>query len=271
MDQLLHMPLWLALFMDLTVHIQSSKDTQLPDITDQDFINKCVKAHNHHRSSVKPAASNMFYMTWDEAIAKTARAWARFCKFDHNPRLKTKGEVHPNFTSLGENIWVGTPYSIFTVEKAIQSWYDEVAHYDYYSMSCNDVCGHYTQVVWATSYKVGCAVQACHEGVEGFYKGPAAIFVCDYGDAGNYGGVHPYKTGSPCSGCNGGTCENNLCRDPKRDALKRYNWSPAWDPAASSCGSYCLGVLVTRPLAVLLTFIGVYGLQILYPNMFAYE
>ncbi|KAG5846130.1 hypothetical protein ANANG_G00146500 [Anguilla anguilla] len=286
MGQLLRRLLWYAAVVGSTVNPQRTEDNRLPEITDQDFISQCVSSHNRYRSAVAPAARDMFYMTWDDALAITARAWARHCKFMHNPRLQTPREVHPTFNSVGENIWVGAPYSTFTVEGAMKLWCDEVADYDYSSNGCTNVCGHYTQVVWAKSYKVGCAVQACPNGVEftSFADRPGAIFVCNYGDAGNYVGVHPFMDGQSCSECGGGTCENNLCRDAKRDQLKRYDWTPSWDPGAStpgtstpgtsspaSCGSYCLGVLITRPLSVLLIFIGVYGLQMLYPDIFFYE
>ena len=40
------------------------------------------------------------------------------------------------------------------------------------------LCG---QVVWANSYKVGCAVHLCPDGIEGFSKGHAsAHFLCNY-------------------------------------------------------------------------------------------
>lgn len=59
--------------------------------------------------------------------------------------------MHPTFTSVGENIWVGYPYTSFTVISAVKLWADEVQHYDYYAPKPNqctkgEVCGHYTQV-----------------------------------------------------------------------------------------------------------------------------
>ncbi|KAJ8261747.1 hypothetical protein GJAV_G00157950 [Gymnothorax javanicus] len=237
--------LWYVAMVGCTVRTQHSEDTQLPEITDQTFISQCVNSHNQYRASVNPSASNMLYMTWDEALAITARAWARHCKFIHNPRLDTHEEVHPTFQSVGENLWVGTPASYFSVERAVKLWHDEVAHYRYVSNECSpgEVCGHYTQVVWATSYKVGCAVQNCPNGVQYYSSRPGAIFVCNYGDAGNYLGVKPFKTGRPCSACGADTCRNSLCRNNDRDQLKRYDWQPHWDPGYSSCDSYCVAVL----------------------------
>ncbi|NXG46628.1 GLIP1 protein, partial [Psilopogon haemacephalus] len=171
----------------------------LPRTEDAEFIAACLRAHNSLRSRVSPPASDMRLMSWDAALAKTAKAWAEKCKFKHNIYLKMPGKVHPSFTPVGENIWTGTA-RIFSVEKALKDWFDEVRSYDFSTNSCTGMCGHYTQVVWAESFKVGCAVHFCRT-VEDFpgLLG-AAHFVCNYGPAGNYP-RQPYRAGQPCSAC----------------------------------------------------------------------
>ncbi|KFO91567.1 Glioma pathogenesis-related protein 1, partial [Buceros rhinoceros silvestris] len=171
----------------------------LPDIEDAKFIEDCVRGHNAFRSKVNPPASNMFRMSWDAALAKTAKAWAKKCKFKHNIYLKMQGKVHPTFTPVGENIWTGTA-TIFSVDAALKDWFYEFRSYDFNTNRCTGMCGHYTQVVWAESYKVGCAVHFCDtvEHFPGLFK--AAHFVCDYGPAGNYP-RKPYIAGQPCSRC----------------------------------------------------------------------
>ncbi|XP_033888200.3 GLIPR1-like protein 1 [Acipenser ruthenus] len=252
----------------------------LPDIDNQAFITDCVTVHNQLRSQVNPPASDMLYMTWDEALAKTAKAWARTCQFSHNIYLKQAGKVHPTFTPVGENIWVGAPSSTFSVSAAIEKWYDEVKDYRYNDRSCSRVCGHYTQVVWAKSYKVGCAVHICPSGITGFNTNSIpdpTIFVCNYGDAGNFP-THPYSSGPECRNCPGETCENKLCKKQTRDQSIGYaDWNPDFgsgsgsDAASASCNSYFLAVVITRPLALVLIIAGVYGLQLVYPHVFAYE
>ncbi|NWR71221.1 GLIP1 protein, partial [Centropus unirufus] len=176
----------------------SFERSTLPDIRDPEFIEECVRTHNRLRSGVNPPASNMRYMSWDPDLAKTAKAWAKKCLFKHNIYLEVPGQVHPKFSPVGENIWTGS-LSAFTVQKPITSWYSEVSGYDYATRRCGGVCGHYTQVVWATSYKVGCAVHFCP--TVGYISiTNAAHFVCNYGPAGNYPS-HPYKTGAACSDC----------------------------------------------------------------------
>uniref|UniRef100_A0A8C7DRJ6 SCP domain-containing protein n=1 Tax=Naja naja TaxID=35670 RepID=A0A8C7DRJ6_NAJNA len=151
----------------------------LPDIENAHFIEECVSVHNRFRSSVDPPASNMKRMSWDHDLAKTALGWANRCQFNHNPDLKSPGKAHPNFTAVGENIWTGSIW-YFNVTSALTNWYDEVQYYNYATQRCKDVCGHYTQMVWAKTYKVGCAVHFCPI-VQGFGGSNAAHFICDYG------------------------------------------------------------------------------------------
>ena len=55
----------------------------------------------------------------------------------------------------------------------VQMWYDEKKDYNLGAKKCNagKVCGHYTQVAWRGSTKVGCAARNC---------GKERLVVCDY-------------------------------------------------------------------------------------------
>ncbi|XP_057614176.1 glioma pathogenesis-related protein 1 [Chionomys nivalis] len=208
----------LAIMVWMASSVSSSSYTAntLPDITNEDFIQQCVQIHNQHRSKVNPTARNMLYMSWDPDLARIAKSWAKVCRFEHNPRLKSR--LHPNFTTVGENISIRS-LSIFSVSSAISSWYDEVKYYNFSTRRCTGVCGHYTQVVWADSHKVGCAVQFCPT-VGNIENG--ALFICNYGPAGNYP-TWPYKQGTTCSDCpKDDRCLNNLCINPRRDRVSRY-------------------------------------------------
>ncbi|KAG8005766.1 GLIPR1-like protein 1 [Nibea albiflora] len=242
----------------------------LPGITDAKFIDDCVSEHNRARSSVNPPASDMLYMTWDEGLAITARAWARHCIFEHNIYLDEVRRVHPTFDSVGENLGIGSPPSSFSVERVIQNWVDEKQHYNYNLNRCTATCGHYTQVVWASSYKVGCAVHLCPNGLEKsrIRNREAFNFVCNYAVRGNMNGMRPYESqGTACSRCTG-TCEHSLCRK-LRVVFTGYTWAPDWDPVQSD--SNYVNILVVRPIALILTFIAAYAVHHFYPDTFCYE
>ncbi|KAK7944949.1 hypothetical protein WMY93_000677 [Mugilogobius chulae] len=70
-------------------------------------------------------------------------------------------------------------------------------------------------MVWATTSRVGCALQTCYNmPVWGSVWREAAYLVCNYSPKGNWIGEAPYRMGVPCSMCPNtyrGRCSNNLC------------------------------------------------------------
>ncbi|NXA26844.1 GRPL2 protein, partial [Ibidorhyncha struthersii] len=229
------------------------QSSALPSITDKGFVEDCVRVHNDLRTKVQPASSNTRYMlatglgTWDAALVRTARAWANKCIFEHNVYLSKKNQCHPNFTSIRENIWVGS-HQAFCVADAIKSWYD-VRFYTFTVQKC-------TKVVWDYSYKIGCAVTLCKE-VAGIRN--AANFICNYLPGGNFR-RRPYIEGKSCNNCaKGDTCENKLCS-------KLFKMAPPWE-FRIVCNEACITVLVLRPLLMFLAFVAVYFIKIHFTNM----
>ncbi|KAI5624307.1 GLIPR1-like protein 1 precursor, partial [Silurus asotus] len=236
MDLLGSLLMWISVLMS---GLFGARAFLLPDIREPEFIRRCVQAHNVHRARAQPPAANMRSMSWDDVLAREARSWARHCKGSHNPVLKQEGRAHPEFWHVGENIWLGAPYSAFTVESAVNSWNKEGADYTLGNNSCARVCGHYTQLMWATSYKVGCAVHVCSRGIENFSNHPqSTIFVCNYGDTGNVFGITPYIVGLACSKCGVEKCRDKLCSKKTRNTFTRNDWTPGWDlgPGGSAQG-----------------------------------
>ncbi|XP_054843737.1 glioma pathogenesis-related protein 1-like [Eublepharis macularius] len=234
-----------------------------PSITNETFIKQCLDAHNKHRSQVQPSAANMLYMTWDIALARTARAWANRCVFKHNPYRKSHPD--PSFWLIGENLWMSSAVRRhFDPTGAIAAWNSEVTNYMYDYHKCTGVCGHYTQVVWDASYKLGCAIVFCRKMHQ---SNNIEYFVCNYGPGGNFP-RRPYMQGKSCSRCpQGDSCENNLCRNHERDKVKRYTrWYPPFEHRIV-CDESCIALAVLRPLLMFLAFGAVYYLQQRYPNL----
>jgi pathogenesis-related protein 1 len=127
-------------------------------------------------------------LVWDDSLAATAAAWVATCTdtdgdglLDHNAGRSTG---HPFY--VGENIYASTGTA--SAHDAVTSWAGESANYSYANNTCatNQVCGHYTQVVWRTTQKVGCAIGNCKN-----LKYSSTI-VCDYGPGGNINNQRPY-------------------------------------------------------------------------------
>ncbi|XP_041051794.1 peptidase inhibitor 16-like [Carcharodon carcharias] len=160
-----------------------------------------VDLHNKYRSKVLDA-SNMLRMNWDKDLEEMAVKYAQECTWGHN---KNRGRT-------GENLYLINT-SPLDLKAAIEKWYLEVADYTYETMDCapQKKCGHYTQLVWANSDKVGCGCHFCDE-VKGLEINNLSILVCNYLPPGNVIGQKPYMKGTPCSQCPDGTkCIDELC------------------------------------------------------------
>jgi Cysteine-rich secretory protein family len=93
---------------------------------------------------------------------------------------------------VGENWFSGSPrqsFGGFTGATAMwvdYPWSGGCSERDCYygTRGCSGTDGHFTQVAWATSYKVGCGYKS------GFGT------VCNYSPGGNFNGKNPYTCGS---------------------------------------------------------------------------
>lgn len=157
-------------------------------------------------AGVQPSAANMRKMSWDDELARVAQRWADQCNFGHDACRKV-GRF-----GVGQNV-----YQIMGVSAngqqdwraAIQAWYNEVKDF-----SRNDISpfrfsfptGHYTQVVWADTNKVGCGFTGYKASNGQYHK----LYVCNYGPAGNIIGTSMYQVGPACSKCPR-SCDNGLC------------------------------------------------------------
>ena len=122
----------------------------------QSLSQEALDAHNTYRvrHQVDP-------LVWDDAVAASAQSWADGCVFEHSG------------VGYGENLAWGHS----SMKAAIDVWYDEVSRYDYSNPVFSAETGHFTQVVWKNSKRIGCAKG---NGCSGNY------WVCQYDPPGNY-------------------------------------------------------------------------------------
>jgi pathogenesis-related protein 1 len=138
-------------------------------------------AHNEVR-----AAHGVGPMSWNAALAATAQAWADGCTDDEAPvglidHNAGRSDGHPYY--VGENVYGSSGGA--SGPGAVELWASEESDYDYDANTCSGVCGHYTQVVWATSVDLGCGISTCPDLTYG------TSIVCNYGPGGN-NGSRPY-------------------------------------------------------------------------------
>jgi hypothetical protein len=135
---------------------------------------RLLAAHNRERDVTGVAA-----LEWDDGLARDAAAWAGQLQasgeFEHSPDAGEDEEPQ------GENLWMGTA-SAYSPEEMVELWIAEKKHYrpgvfPAVSRTGNlDDVGHYTQLVWAETGRVGCAVARGRQD---------DVLVCRYSSAGN--------------------------------------------------------------------------------------
>ncbi|KAM6370128.1 peptidase inhibitor 16 [Pluvialis apricaria] len=160
-----------------------------------------LDGHNKYRSQVSPPAMDMLKMSWDTELEAFAQAYAEKCIWDHN---KERGR-------RGENLFAMAP--TLDLEFAVEDWNGEEKYYNLTTSTCvpGQMCGHYTQVVWASTHQIGCGAKFC-EKIDGIDTEDMYLLVCNYYPPGNMKGRKPYKEGPSCSQCpEGRVCVNSLC------------------------------------------------------------
>ncbi|KAG1649732.1 CRISP/Allergen/PR-1 [Nymphon striatum] len=173
-------------------------------VTEQDKV-KIINFHNSVRSKLatgdehsghdfRPAA-NMMQMEWDEHLAAVAQAHADQCTTEHDcdfcrhdPRFIV-GQNMCEIPGRGELNW----------DVCLSEWYGEVNKYLPQMISPFTVgeSGHYTAMLWATTWLVGCG---------GISSDAGRILICNYGPSGNLISGDMYKEGDACTKCPPNTC-----------------------------------------------------------------
>ncbi len=129
-----------------------------------------LAAHNEVRARV-----HLPPLKWSDQLAAYAEEWGKTLlarrKFYHRPD-----------SPYGENLFMIKNGRV-NPSDVVADWASESRNYSYRSNSCHGMCGHYTQLVWRSTQRVGCAVAR---------GGGNEIWVCNYDPPGNIVGRKPY-------------------------------------------------------------------------------
>lgn len=159
-----------------------------------------TRFHNAARARV-PANPALPPLTWGADIAKVAQAYA-----DKLAKSCSNSLVHSTPTERmgwGENLAfmgsTGGSSEPGSAQQAVDMWESEVKCYTYgkfqgginstCSSQCKDYggCGHYTQIAWRKTTRVGCGTAVCTQG-----STKKSYWVCNYDPPGNYVDQYPY-------------------------------------------------------------------------------
>jgi hypothetical protein len=140
-----------------------------------------LAAHNEAR-----AAEGVPALTWDAELARIAAQWGEGCEdSDGNGLIDHNDERSADYpTYVGENIYASTGGA--TGPSAVGAWIEEEQDFDKGSCQCSGTCGHYTQVMWAETERVGCALVSCGSLLF------ASTVICNYAPGGNTGAACPF-------------------------------------------------------------------------------
>ncbi|KAF2502455.1 PR-1-like protein [Lophium mytilinum] len=154
-----------------------TQSAQPPDINDKRLQDQIIRAHNWMRG---PHCAQR--LTWDDGLAQAALAGTKACgkTLDHY-------DLGTNLAGQGPPPANREDYYYITWNIIAHSWgTEEEAKYDYNHPGFSEDTGHFTQVVWRDTSRVGCAWNICPSDTPF-----NARFYCGYHNAGNISPFYP--------------------------------------------------------------------------------
>jgi len=141
-------------------------------------VRQLLASHNRVRAEV-----GIPPLQWSDTLAAYAQEWADHLastsrRMEHRPHSGRWKQEH------GENLFMGTD-GYYGVADAVITWEREKFAYDGRAVDQSDVhaYGHYTQLIWRDTKRIGCAKVRCAGNV---------IVVCNYDPPGNVLGRTPF-------------------------------------------------------------------------------
>jgi len=141
-------------------------------------VQQLIDVHNKVRADVGVVPLN-----WSKELAIYAKEWADHlasagCRMEHRPHSGRWKQEH------GENLFMGTS-GHYGVADAVTAWESEKKYYKGGTLNSSNWydSGHYTQVIWNDTRRVGCDKAECDGRI---------IVVCNYDPPGNVLGQKPY-------------------------------------------------------------------------------
>lgn len=185
-------------------------------------------------------------MTWDDTLAEKAQAHA-----DAGPDGYIGGHSSRSFRTDGSGFWyvgenlawsvrVGATEEASAIMGA-EGWYNEIEFTDGTPTGFDDTVpansheaiGHYTQMIWDASHKLGCGLKVSDYTAGGrTYTGASHYWVCMYGPGGNIRGQ--YATNVFAASVDKASCDHLDGASLVSKAAPAQAASPAAAPATGS-------------------------------------
>eukprot|EP00927_Polykrikos_kofoidii_P076477 TRINITY_DN73563_c0_g1_i1.p1 TRINITY_DN73563_c0_g1~~TRINITY_DN73563_c0_g1_i1.p1 ORF type:complete len:353 (+),score=37.00 TRINITY_DN73563_c0_g1_i1:165-1223(+) len=147
-----------------------------------------LRAHNIYRCT-----AGLHLLTWDVKAFATARHWAERApteRLEHSPEHQRRS---PSGSSYGENVAVG---EWLQPGRVVARWHGEIrgtpGGRGGMSPPMRGGLGHYTQLMWRKTRRVGCSMAQGRR-----------VVVCHYDPGGNERGKHMTQVAAPLDGYGG--------------------------------------------------------------------
>ncbi len=158
--------------------LKPARSMKAKPVIDAQAKETLLRLHNERR-----AARGVAPLEWSEELSSYAQEWADYLS-THGCSLKHRPSDGPYKQRHGENLYMGT-IGFYEISDGVNDWYNELRLYDGSPISNANFheVGHYTQMMWNGTTKLGAAVAYCNGNF---------ILVCNYDPPGNVLGRYPY-------------------------------------------------------------------------------
>lgn len=181
-----------------TLAAASDADPRLPG----SVVAATLQQINELRASLNQP--DMPALVWDADLAEFAAHTASGCKMAHTSNAQRSQISNWLGHYAGENLAIGYRSGMRLSDgndaaklnqyfsQAIHGWWQEQADYDYASNRCapGKMCGHYTQLAWRQTSKIGCGLVMCDPLPD--YGRLGYNLACNFMPGGNIVGQRPY-------------------------------------------------------------------------------
>jgi len=166
-----------------------------------EFQEAALIAHNQYR-----CMHGVPNLVWDDTIAEKAQELVDAGLFRHSTAesrmyVDEGGKESKADKYKGENLWMCTKDHTFdsALKFAVNSWYSELEFTNAGLVGPDGqgnegIVAHYTQVVWAKTTRVGCAVGKMGRDWD---RGEGTFVACQYGPGGNFESGYPQFVNAP--------------------------------------------------------------------------
>lgn len=143
-------------------------------------------------------------LVWDDDLETVATNYANECKWAHNDDRTPDYSAVGGSGYVGENLAFGAATPNLdppTASGLVAGWIEEEAFWTFpQTCESGEQCGHWTQVIWAGTTKVGCAIKRDCSSIAGLSISSSnhnALLVCNYNIGGNWENEDPYEPVPP--------------------------------------------------------------------------